>query len=80
LKPKHALKDILEFAEAEVTLIQYILFAIEQNAIQHRSTPKDPSTVSNPHRFGPPTGIPHWHHRKEEDAPHLHTGDNKSIA
>jgi hypothetical protein len=34
--------------------------------------------VPNPHRFGPPTGIRYRHHQKEEEAPHLHTGDNKS--
>jgi hypothetical protein len=35
--------------------------------------PEDPNTVSNPHRFGPPTGIPRRHRREEEEAPHLHT-------
>jgi hypothetical protein len=34
--------------------------------------------MSNPHRFGPPTSIPRRRCRKEEEAPHLHTGDNKS--
>jgi hypothetical protein len=42
--------------------------------------PKDPNTVPNPHRFGPPTGNLRWHRWKEEEAPHLHTGDNKSKA
>jgi hypothetical protein len=28
--------------------------------------------VPNPHQFGPPTDIPHRHHWKEEEAPHLH--------
>jgi hypothetical protein len=37
-------------------------------------------TESNPHRFGLPTDNPHQHRRKEEEAPHLHTGDNKSKA
>jgi hypothetical protein len=80
LKPKDASKDILEFAEAEITLIQYIIFALEENAIHQYSKPEDPSTVLNPHRFGPPTGIPHRHRWKEEEAPHLHIGDNKRKA
>jgi hypothetical protein len=37
-------------------------------------------TTPNPHWFGPPTGIPHRHHWKEEEAPDLHTGDNKRKA
>jgi hypothetical protein len=78
LKPKDASKDNSEFAEAETTLVQYILFTLEENAIHQSCKPEDPSMVSNPHRFGPPTDNPHRHHRKEEEAPHLHTGDNKS--
>jgi hypothetical protein len=78
LKPKNASKDILEFAEAEITLVQYILLALEENVIHQPSKLEDPSTVPNPHQFGPPTGIPHRHRWKEEEAPHLHTGDNKS--
>jgi hypothetical protein len=42
------------------------------------SKPEDPSKVPNPHRFGPPTSNPRQHHWKEEEAPHLHTGDNKN--
>jgi hypothetical protein len=48
------------------------------NIIHQCSKPEDLSTVSNPHRFGPPTGIPHRHCQKEEEPPHLHTADNKS--
>jgi hypothetical protein len=66
--------------EVEITLVQHILFAQEENAIHQHSKPEDPSTVPNPHRFGPPTGIPCWHHRKEEEGPHLHIGHNKSKA
>jgi hypothetical protein len=77
LKPKDASKDILEFAEAKITLIQYILFSLKDNAIHQCSKPENPSTVPNPHWFGRPTGIPRQHRRKEEEAPHLHTGDNK---
>jgi hypothetical protein len=61
LKPKHASKDDSEFAEAISLNIQYILFALEENVIHQRSKPEDPSTMPNPHRFGPPTGIPHQH-------------------
>jgi hypothetical protein len=80
LKPKHTSKDVSEFAEAIYLNDQYILFTLEENAIHQRFKPKDPSTVPNPHRYGPPTGIPHRHHRKAEEAPHLHTGDKKSKA
>jgi hypothetical protein len=80
LKLKDASKDITEFTEAKITLIQYILFALEENAIHQRSKPKDLSTVPNPQQFGPPTGIPRRHRQKEEKAAHVHTGDNKSKA
>jgi hypothetical protein len=80
LKPKDALKDISEFTEEEITLVQYILFVVEENIIHQRSKPEDSSTMPNPHRFRPFTDNPHRHHRKEEEAPHLHTGDNKSKA
>jgi hypothetical protein len=33
LKPKDALKDKSEFVEAEITLVQNILFTLEENAI-----------------------------------------------
>jgi hypothetical protein len=62
----------------EITLVQNILFTLKENAIYQRSKHEDPSTVPNPHRFGSPTDNPHRHRWKEEEAPHLHTGDNKS--
>jgi hypothetical protein len=68
-----------ELAEVE-TLVQYILFALEENAIHRHSNAMDPSTAPNPHRFGPSTDIPHRHCRQEEKTPHLHTGDNESKA
>jgi hypothetical protein len=80
LKPKHALRDISDLAEAISLNIQNILFALEENAIHQRSKPEDSSKVPNPRRFGPPTGIPHRHRRQEEEASHLHTGVNKSKA
>jgi hypothetical protein len=60
--------------------VQNILFALEENLIHQHSKPEDPSTESNPPRFGLPTNNPHRHHRKEGATPHLHTGDNKSKA
>jgi hypothetical protein len=59
---------------------QNILFALRENAIHRCSKPEDPSTKSNPHRFGLPTDNPHRHHQQEEAVPHLHTEDNKSKA
>jgi hypothetical protein len=64
----------------EITLVKLILFALEENIIHQRSKLENPSTVSNPHQFEPPTDNPYWHRRKEEEAPHLHIGDNKSKA
>jgi hypothetical protein len=78
--PKHASKDISEFVKAISLNDQYILFALEENVIHQYSKPEDPSILPNPNRFGPPNGIPHRHHRKGKEAPHLHTGDNKSKA
>jgi hypothetical protein len=52
--------------EVEITLIQYILFALEENAIYQCSKPEDPSTVPNPHQFGPPTSILRRYRRKEK--------------
>jgi hypothetical protein len=66
--------------EAEITLVQHILFTQEENSIHQHSKPEGPSTVPNPHRFGPSTGIPRWHRRKEEEGAHLHIGHNKSKA
>jgi hypothetical protein len=79
LKPKDASKDILEFAEVEITLVQNTLFSLEENVIHQCSKPEDPSTVPNPHRFGPPTDNPRWHCQKEAEAPHLHIGEKKSM-
>jgi hypothetical protein len=64
----------------ENTLIQYILFALEENAIHQCSNLEDPSMVPYPHWFGPPTGIPRQHRQEGEEAPHLHIRDNKSKA
>jgi hypothetical protein len=52
---------------------QNILFTLKENAIHWSSKPGDPSTDSNPHRFGLPTDNPRQHHQKEEAVPHLHT-------
>jgi hypothetical protein len=68
------------FVEAISLNGQYILRFLEENAIHQRSKPDDNSTVPDPHRFGPPTSIPRRHHQKEEEAHHLHTGDNQSKA
>jgi hypothetical protein len=57
---------------------QDIPFALKENTIHQRSKPEDPSTESNPHRFGLSTGNPHRHHQQEKAFPHLHTEDNKS--
>jgi hypothetical protein len=40
---------------SENTLVQYILFALEENAIHRCSKPVDTSMAPNPHQFGPPT-------------------------
>jgi hypothetical protein len=55
-----------------------ILFALKENAIHHRSKPKDPSTKTNYHWFGLPTDNPRRHHQQEEAVPHLHIKNNKS--
>jgi hypothetical protein len=57
LQAKDASKDISKFVEAKITLVQYNLFALEENAIHQRSKPEDPSMMPNPHQFGPPIGI-----------------------
>jgi hypothetical protein len=64
--------------ESDFSHDQNILFALEENAIHRRSKLDDPSKAPNPCRFGPPTDNPYRHCRKEEAAPHLHTGYNKS--
>jgi hypothetical protein len=55
MKQKDSWKDISEFAEAEITLVHYILCALEEIAIHQRSKLEDPSTVPNPDWFRPPT-------------------------
>jgi hypothetical protein len=69
-----------EFAEAISLNGQDVLFAQKENAIHQRSKPEDPSTESNPCRFGLPTDNPRRHRRQEEAVPHLHTENNKSKA
>jgi hypothetical protein len=51
---------------------QNILFALKENVIHRCSKTENPSTESNPYRFGLSTDNPHRHHRKEEAIPHLH--------
>jgi hypothetical protein len=77
---KRCLKRYFRVMEVEITLIQHILFNLEENAIHQCSKHEDPSMVPNRHRFGPCTSILHQHHWKEEETPHLHTRDNKSKA
>jgi hypothetical protein len=76
----YASGDKSEFAEAISLNGQNILFALKENAIHQHSNPEDPSTESNPHRFGLPTDNTHQHHRQEEAVPHPHTEDSKSKA
>jgi hypothetical protein len=80
LKQKHASRKCFRVSESDLSLVQYIPFALEVSDIHQRSKPTDPSMAPNPHRFGPSTGIPRRHCRKEEEDPHLHTEDNKSKA
>jgi hypothetical protein len=61
----HTLGDKSEFAKAISLNVQSILFALEENAIHQLSKPENPSTVPNPHRFGPPNDNPRWYHRKQ---------------
>jgi hypothetical protein len=77
---KTRFKKMLRVSESRNTLIQHILFALEENVIHRLFEHADPSKVPNPHQFRPPTGMPHWHCRQEEENPHLQTGDNKSKA
>jgi hypothetical protein len=53
---------------------------LEENVNHQRSKPENPSMESNPHLFGLPIDNPHRYHQKEEEAPHLHTGDSKNKA
>jgi hypothetical protein len=73
-------EDKSEFAKLISLNSQSIRFAIKENDIHWRSVPEDPSTESNPHRFGLPIDNPRQHHRQEEAVPHLHTEDSKSKA
>jgi hypothetical protein len=57
---------------------QNILFALKENVIHRRSKPEDPSTESNPHRFGLSIDNPRRHRWQEEAVPHMHTEDSKS--
>jgi hypothetical protein len=65
------------FAEVISLNIQNILFTLEENAIHQRYKRRDPGMVPNPKWLGPPTYNPRQHRWKEEEARHLHTGDNK---
>jgi hypothetical protein len=53
------IQEISEFTEVISLNGQNILSAIKENAIHWLSKPEDPSTESNPHRFGLPTENPH---------------------
>jgi hypothetical protein len=79
LKLKLRFRRKSEFAEVISLNDQNNLFALKENAIHRHSKPEDASTKSNPHRFGLPTDNPHWHRRKEEAVPHLHTGKTTRI-
>jgi hypothetical protein len=70
---KTCFKRYSELAEVISLNIQYILFTLEENNVHQCSKFVDPSTESNPHRFGPTTNNIHRRHRKEEKDPHLHT-------
>jgi hypothetical protein len=80
LKPKLRFKRYNRVCGSDFSHDQDIPFALKGNAIHRHSKPRDPSTESNPHRFGLPTDNPHRHHRQEEAVPHLHTEDSKSKA
>jgi hypothetical protein len=76
LKTKLRFKDNSEFVKVISLNDQNILFALKESVIHRHSKPEDPSTESNPHRFGLPTDNPRRYCRKVEAAPHLHT-ENK---
>jgi hypothetical protein len=59
----YALEDKSEFAEAISLNSQNILFALKENLIHRCSKPEDPSTESNPRRFGLSTDNPRRHRR-----------------
>jgi hypothetical protein len=61
--------------EGLVSLVEHILFALEENVFLSHSKPViGPNMEPSPHQFGLPTDSTHRHCRKEED-PHLHTRD-----
>jgi hypothetical protein len=79
--------------EAKITLQRYnrvcenyfshgqdIPFALKGKAIHRHSKPGNPSTESNPRRFGLPTDNPRRHRWQEKAIPHLHTEDSNSKA
>jgi hypothetical protein len=68
------------FVEAFSLNNQDILFDLKENVVHRRCKLEDPSTKSNPHRFGLPTDNPHRYHWQEEAFSHLHTEDSKSKA
>jgi hypothetical protein len=73
-------KRYLRVYGSDFSHVQYILFALEENAIHQRSKAEDPKMEPNLHGFGPPANNPHWHRQKEKAAPHLHIRDNKRKA
>jgi hypothetical protein len=80
LSENYTSEDKSKFAEAISLNGQNILFALKENVIHRCSKPEDPSTKSNPHRFGLPTDNLHRHCQQEEAIPTLHTEDSKSKA
>jgi hypothetical protein len=59
--------------QAILSYIKYILLALEENAFLDHSQPRmGPSMESSPHQSEFPTGNPHRHHQKGEEA-QLHT-------
>jgi hypothetical protein len=49
--PSGVVLEIEQVCGSSFSHVQNIVFALEENAIHHRSKPEDPSTESNPHRF-----------------------------
>jgi hypothetical protein len=79
-KPKLRFKRYNRVCGSDFSHGQDIPFALKGNTIHQHSKPGDPSTESNPRRFGLPTDNPRWHRRQEEAVPNLHTEDSKSKA
>jgi hypothetical protein len=80
LKPKCTSEDDLEFAKVISPNVQNILFALEENTILQCSKPEDPSNVPNPHGMDVPLATLIGIRWKDEEARHLHIGDNKGKA